>query len=141
MSITKIAELVKEANSVAVAIHKNPDSDCVGSASALVLALQSMGKTAHIFVDGNIPERLAFLVDKTFFATDRDKDYDVCVAVDVASIYMMGNVKEDIYDKAKVRCCIDHHATNLGYAEYNYVDGSAAAAGEVMYFFIKDHLN
>jgi len=140
MDITKISEALKSHDRIALAIHKNPDSDCVGSASALLLALRSMGKTVHIFADGKIPLRLSFLTDNSYFTMDKKTPYDVCVAVDVASEPLMGTVKEEVYDKAKIKCCIDHHETNPGYAEYNYVDGNSAAAGELMYFFIKDYL-
>ncbi len=135
-----IAETVKSAESIAIAIHKNPDSDCLGSAAALLLALRGMGKTVHIFVDGSVPKRLDFLVEDDYFAPHTDFVYDVCVAVDVASEHLMGSVKETVYDKAKVKCLIDHHATNAGYAALNYVDAGAAAAGEIVYFFIKDFL-
>ncbi len=140
MDITKIADIVKESSTIALAVHKNPDSDCIGSASAILLALRAMGKTAHIFVDGAIPGRLSFLIEDNYFTEDTASSYDVCIAVDVASEELMGSVKETVYDKAKVRCCIDHHGTNPGYAQYNYVDGKSAAAGELAYFFIKDFL-
>ncbi len=140
MDISKIAEVIKSAGRVAIAVHKNPDSDCLGSASALLIALRQMGKTAHIFVDGAMPKRLGFLTDESFFTQNTETPYDVCIAVDVASLELMGSVKEEVYDKADIKCCIDHHGTNSGYAEYNYVDGKAAAAGELVYFFIKDYL-
>jgi len=138
--ISQIAEQLKNADTIALAVHKNPDSDCIGSASALLVALKNMGKTVYMYVDGNVPERLAFLTEKDFFCERTDISYDVCVAVDVASEELMGSVKEDVFTKAKVTCCIDHHGTNPGYADYNFVDGSAAAAGELVYFFIKDYL-
>lgn len=139
MDMLKIAEAVKQNSSTAIIIHVNPDSDCLGSASALLTALRSMGKKAHIFVDSPLPGRLSFLTREDYFASETGS-YDVCIAVDVAAEYMMGSMKERIFDKAAVKCCIDHHGTNKGYAEYNCIDASAAAAGEIMYAFIKDYL-
>lgn len=139
MDISQIAIELNKSRNTALVIHKNPDSDCVGSASALLVALRNMGKKVSIFVDGNIPGRLSFLTEENYFGNTED-EYDVCVAVDVASPELMGCMKEKIFDRAKVKCCIDHHETNHGYAQLNYVEGSAAAAGELMYFFIKDYL-
>ncbi|MBO5007767.1 MAG: bifunctional oligoribonuclease/PAP phosphatase NrnA [Clostridia bacterium] len=139
MDMLKIADAVKQNSSIAIIIHVNPDSDCLGSASALITALRCMGKKAHIFVDSPIPGRLSFLADEDYFASGAD-DYDVCIAVDVAAEYMMGSMKEKVFDKSPVRCCIDHHGTNKGYAQYNCIDPSAAAAGEIMYVFIRDYL-
>ena len=134
-----IARIVKENSSIALVIHVNADADCVGSAAALLIALRSMGKKAHIFCDGNIPNRLSFLVKEDYFAYEGH--YDVCLAIDVAEKGMMGAMKEEIYNIVPVKCCIDHHSTNKGYADYNYIDPKASAAGEIVYTFIKDFLN
>lgn len=139
MGFENIAKAIKENKKIAVVVHVNPDSDCLGSGSALVLALRQMGKTAHLYVDSRIPTRLNFYADESFFAKDKE-EYDVCVAVDVAATYMMGSNKENVFDKAKIKCCIDHHETNSGYADFNCVDGSAAAAGELIYVFLRDYL-
>ena len=139
MDFEKIANAIKENENIAVVIHINPDSDCLGSGSSLVLALKQMGKKAHLFVDSSIPKRLSFYADESFFG-QTDDAYDVCIAVDVAATYMMGAMKEKVYDKAKIKCCIDHHETNAGYADFNCVDAEASAAGEVIYTFLKDYL-
>ena len=137
--IAKIADVIKNNNSFAIAVHVNPDGDCLGSSSALLIALRSMQKKAHILLDGDVPKRLSCLVDEDFFGNP-DDDYDVCIAVDVASTYMMGSVFERAFRRAPVTCCIDHHGTNSGYADYNFVDADAAAAAEAVYVFIKDYL-
>ncbi len=139
MDFENIAKSLKESERIAVVVHVNPDSDCLGSGSALVLALRQLGKTAHLYVDSHIPTRLNFYADESFFA-DPTEAYDVCIAVDVAATYMMGSIKEKVFDKARIKCCIDHHETNGGYADFNYVDGKAAAAGELIYVFLKDYL-
>lgn len=135
----KIACSIKDCQNIALVVHLNPDSDCIGSASALYLALKSMGKRVSIFAPGPVPSRLSFLTEDEFFKGN-DDTWDACIAVDVAEAYLMGNLKEEIYEKARIKCCIDHHATNKGYAPLSYVDASAAAAGEIIYFFIRDYL-
>lgn len=140
MPLNEIAKVLKESESIAIIIHKNPDSDCLGSSTALLLALKQLGKTAHIFVDGSVPQRLKIYGDDSFFNGKKDMVYDVCVALDVASFSQMGSVKEEVYDISKIKCSIDHHGTNKGFADINYVDASSGAAGEILYKFIKDHL-
>lgn len=136
----KIADIIQKSDSVALVIHVNPDADCVGTATALVIALRSMGKKADVFCQDPIPGRLSFLVEEGFMCTSKEK-YDVCLCIDVAEEYMMGNVKQDIYDLSDTRCCIDHHSTNKGYADCNYIDAKASAVGEIVYTFIKDFLS
>ena len=48
--IAKIADVIKNNNSFAIAVHVNPDSDCLGSSSALLLALRAMNKEAKILL-------------------------------------------------------------------------------------------
>lgn len=134
-----IIKALKNCKSVAIVIHRNPDGDCLGSASALADALRSFGKDAYVFSPTEIPERIAFLTDKTLFTQTRDS-WDMCIAVDVAEIGMMESLKEEVFDKAKIKCCIDHHKTNIGYADINHIDSGAAATGEIIYYFIKDYL-
>lgn len=134
-----IAKLLKDNHSIAIAVHVNPDCDCIGSAVALLKTLRAMDKKVYIYCESQIPKRLSFLMSDDYVACD-DETYDVCLAVDVAEPFLMGKVKENIFDKAKITCCLDHHATNKGYAKYNYVDSKAAAAGEIVFSFIKDYL-
>lgn len=139
MSMDKIAEVIKNNESFAVVVHMNPDGDCLGSAAALVSAIRNMGKTAYVFVDGVIPEKLSFVCPDEFVGKSFGEP-EVCIAVDVADINMMGCMKEKVFEKASVTCCLDHHGTNRGYAQFNYVDGGAAAAGEIIYYFIRNYL-
>ncbi len=139
MDIAKIADIIKNNDNFAIAIHVNPDGDCLGSSSALVSALRNMGKTARIVLDGTVPERLEFVTHPDYFGNP-DDSYDVCIAVDVASDYMMGDIYKRVFEKSNITCCIDHHGTNGGYADYNHVDADASAAGEIVYEFIRDYL-
>lgn len=139
MNICDVAKVIKDNDNFALAVHVNPDGDCIGSASALLLTLRSMGKRAHTVLDGTVPQRLAFLAEDGFLG-NADGGYDVCIAVDVASDYMMGSVYESTFKHAKVTCCLDHHGTNKGYADINCIDPDASAAGEVVYDLIENHL-
>jgi len=138
--IAKIAEIIKKNNSFAIAVHVNPDADCLGSSSALVIALRDLGKNASIVFDGIVPKRLSGFAKEEFFASP-DDSYDVCIAVDVAATYMMGSVYERTFQKALVTCCLDHHGTNPGYADYSYIGADASAAGEIIFDFLNDYLN
>ena len=139
MSASEIVRVINQNQSFAVAVHINPDGDCLGSAAALVSAIRGMGKCADIFLDGTIPDRLSFVWKEDFFG-NINKHYDVCIAVDVAADYMMGSIKETVFDKTACNCCIDHHGTNNGYAMYNCINADASAAGEVVFDLIKNQL-
>ena len=52
-----VARCIREAQTIAVASHVNPDGDTIGSATAMRLILQAMGKDVTLFCDGKIPDQ------------------------------------------------------------------------------------
>ncbi len=133
-NLSQIADFLKENNNYVILPHKNPDGDCLGSTTALLKALWSMGKNAKIILPSQVNERLSFVWDDSFSEGDFETDAVVCV--DVASIQMMGDTYEKVFKTAPISVCIDHHGTNEGYAQLNYVDSSSAAAGEIIFELI-----
>ena len=53
----KIAELIREAQTIAVVSHVNPDGDTIGSATAMRLILNALGKDVTLFCDGKVRQR------------------------------------------------------------------------------------
>ena len=131
-NLSEIALVLREKDNFIIIPHKNPDGDCLGSSVALLLGLRDIGKTAYISLPNNPGERLSFLWDESYRAPEGFA-CDVCIAVDVAAGYMMDRLKEEIFDKAPFTVCLDHHGTNKGIADMNFIDASASAAGEVIY--------
>ncbi len=68
---------------------------------------------------------------------DKNKVYDLAIAVDVASKDRMvyGTV---LFDNAKLRANIDHHKTNIGYGNINIVEGNSSCVGAILYKIFKD---
>ena len=131
-TLSEIALILRQKNNFIIIPHKNPDGDCLGSSVGLVNALRDIGKTAYISLPNKFGQRLSFLWDESYAAPD-DFTCDVAVAVDVAADYMMAHLKEDIFVKAPLSICLDHHGTNTGIADVNYIDAGASAAGEIIY--------
>ena len=52
---------MKDLDNVLIFPHINMDGDAIGSASALCLALRSMGKTAYVMINEPVPKNLDFL--------------------------------------------------------------------------------
>ena len=51
-----IARMLREAQTIAICSHVNPDGDTLGSAAAMRLALKKLGKTVSLFCDGKVPD-------------------------------------------------------------------------------------
>ena len=129
-TLKEIALYLKQNNNYAIIVHKNPDGDCLGCAKALCLALKNMGKNAKIVLPNPQSLRHDFFWDKSL--EDGDFSPECAVCVDVASISQMGSAYESHFQKISSSVCIDHHGTNQGFADLNYVDAKSAACGEII---------
>lgn len=87
-----------------------------------------------------MPNLYSYLPEFTRFKNideiDKQKKYDLAIAVDVASKDRLVMATQ-VYENAKYRVNIDHHVTNIGYADLNIVDGSAACVGMILYRIFK----
>ncbi len=134
--LKEIALYLKENNNYAIITHKNPDGDCLGCARALCLALKNMGKEAYIVLPNPNSPRHDFMWDKSLEEKSFTPQCALCV--DVASISQMGNSFEETFQKLSKSVCIDHHGTNSGFADLNYIDSKSAACGEIIYELLSD---
>ena len=87
-------------------------------------------KHAAVLCADPIPGRYAFTNPRLFKG---EFEPQIVVAVDVASVQLFGEGNGVPQYTRHVDLCIDHHAGNSGYAEFTLLDGSAAAAAELLY--------
>lgn len=119
---------------IAVVGHARPDGDCIGSQIALARVLRGLGHDVICVNADVVPRRLQFLATgMTFLRTD-----DVLAdATDYATIYVDCADHARAGERLKARfpapvANIDHHLSNVGYAEFNLVDSGSAATCEIL---------
>ena len=56
-----VAGMIRNAQTIAVCSHVNPDGDTLGCATAMQIALTRLGKDVSLFCDGKVPDQLSFL--------------------------------------------------------------------------------
>lgn len=129
----EIAKVIAKKNRILIYPHIHMDGDALGSAVALCKALRVMGKECFILIEDDVPGNLQFL-DKGYTTFDADviKKPELSICVDCGDAGRFPKRKEK-FDSAKKTICIDHHATTTHYCDYNYVDSSSAATGELIY--------
>ena len=127
--LEEIVEAIREARSIALVSHVNPDGDTVGSALALKLGLDKLGKQTAMFCEDKVPDRILFLKGAETYRRPEEASperFDLLVCVDVADEGRMGSCAA-----LMARCGhiaqIDHHGTNPNYAEINCVDAQSPA--------------
>lgn len=123
-----IARLIREANTVAVCSHINPDGDTLSCAAAMRLALLKLGKKVDIFCDGKVPNQLSFLpgIGEMRLPAAAEDHWDLLLSVDVSDPKRMGGCLS-LKEKAARTAQVDHHPTNPLFMEENWVDGEAPA--------------
>lgn len=137
LTIEETAQWLKNCEDVYILIHHNPDGDCVGAGYALAEAFHSLGKRAAVVAQDEIPPYLSHMVPTDPQAFQPDFPAQHIIAVDTADPKLFG---EDVQAKYGdlVELCIDHHISNIGYAQRLCLMDHAAAACEVMYTVIRE---
>lgn len=123
-----------KAKRVALIAHVSPDGDTVGAALALRLAFLSLGKAVDVICDGDMEGRLGYLtgIQDVLHPEQTDGLYDTAIAVDVSDRGLLGQ-SAAIFDGALVRMVLDHHATNPGYGDWNYLRGDECSCCVLAY--------
>jgi phosphoesterase RecJ-like protein len=117
------------AGRIAIVSHRDPDPDTIGSALALGLGLESLGKRVSWHCADPVPEPQRFLHGSERFVTDPPPgDVDLVVTVDFGSA---DRAKFAIPSGPKL-VNIDHHASNEHFGAANLVDATAAASAELV---------
>lgn len=138
----KIFEVIKTSNNILLHCHPNPDPDSVGSVLAMKIALEKIGKKVTVIRgDSEIP--IAFrhfpkaneILDKNFFEINKD-NFDLFLILDSGSKEMISNKGEVIFGDKLKTINIDHHASNIGYADINLVDSSYSSNAQLVFDLI-----
>lgn len=112
--------------------HTSPDGDTCGCAHALCGALQRLGKHAKIKCADPLAKNLMYL--KNAIAEENFEEQTI-VSVDIADKKLLGDLEEEYGDK--IELAIDHHVSHVPFAKRIFVDDTAAAACEIVFFLIK----
>jgi phosphoesterase RecJ-like protein len=134
---------IQKAGSILLHCHPSPDPDSVGSALAMKLALESMGKKVTLISgDSEIPAAFMHfpgadtIVRKTFFDLNLS-EYDLFIIQDSGSIGMVSRIQPISLPLPMRTVVIDHHASNQGYADVNLVDKSYPATAQMLFDLFK----
>lgn len=117
---------------VAVLGHRRPDGDCIGSQVALVRFLVAQGVDACAVNADSVPQKLTFLAEETAVLGPNDLEgtFDAAICVDCSDAYRMGPELQAIFPE--IVASFDHHASNTGFATYDFIDGNSAATSQIL---------
>ena len=127
IDVRKAADFLKANDDYLILMHGSPDGDTLGCGYALCGVLQRMGKRAKAVCPDEIPHKFDYLSKA---AEVQEFEPKTVVCVDVADPKLLGKL-ENIGKTAQL--CIDHHESNVEYAERTLVRPDYAAACELVY--------
>lgn len=132
--------MIGEANRILFFLHVSPDGDSIGSTLAMVRALRHAGKQVIGVGVDPIPRIYHFLPGwDTLFVpwNEVEGEWDLACFLDCGDLERVGDGMP-VVKKAKRTLNVDHHTTNGAYGEYNYLDFSAAAVGELAFLLLRE---
>ncbi len=126
ITVEQTADRLRAADDIRILLHQFPDGDTIGSGYALARALRALGKRVRVDCCDAIPAKYAYITDGM---THPDFAPQFICAVDVADPRLLGSLRAE---GERAHLCIDHHATNVQYADELLLDASCGAAAMVV---------
>lgn len=130
-----LAEELKQVRFVAIAGHVRPDGDATGSCLGLYHYLKKNYPETDVRVYlENTPQAYSKVpgIDEVFHEVGENEAPDVFFCLDCADEKRLGGFAE-LKKRAKRVICIDHHVSNGGFADVNYIVPDASSTSELVF--------
>jgi phosphoesterase RecJ-like protein len=130
-----VVDKLRSARNVLTICHENPESDALGSALGVALAVEFLGGRATAICADPVPEMYRFLPQIERIRRDPEPDvaYDLIVVTDCGELERIGRIlteHADLLNRVPI-LNIDHHKSNAGFGAVSWVDPLAAATCEM----------
>ncbi len=137
MSI-RLSELLDGKKAVALGGHIRPDGDCVGACMGLYLYLKEQYPQimADVYLE-YIPGSYRFIQDTEIVRHEimAGQEYDLFICLDCGDQERLG-FSAPLFERAAQTCCIDHHASNRSFADFNEIVPDASSTSELVYHLL-----
>lgn len=139
--IKELFEKIKNAKSVVIMGHKNPDGDSLCSVLAMARLIEkNFGINPVCLYDGNIPDSLDEAPLRTrmkyFERVDLSESFDLAIVMDYGNPLHIGGPMKAV-EKAKFVAEIDHHKNDSLIGSLCINDDKAAATAIIVYKMIQ----
>lgn len=130
---------LEQAKTVAIGGHVRPDGDCVGSCMGLYQYIKTWYPEieADVYLE-DIPEsfkRLIAVSDQIKGEVAEAKEYDLFIALDCGDAARLG-FSAVLFENAKHTICVDHHVSNMAFADENHIVPDASSTSELIYHLL-----
>lgn len=141
----ELLTILKSNQSFIITCHVNPDADAIGSEIAMAEILSQLGKNYKIINTSATPYNLKFLDPNnciTKFSSEQHteliKNADAAIFLDMNFLNRTVRIEEYFRKFEGTKICIDHHTNPEHFADFEIIDESKTATGEILYDFIEE---
>lgn len=132
------AELIKQAQTVAIIQAENPDGDSLASSLALEEILSDLGKDISLYAPVEIPKYLRYISGWDRVESTLDTKADLAIIIDTSADVLLTKVLETPgarhFLETKPVLVIDHHVTEPTLSfDHTALLETAAATSEIIY--------
>lgn len=138
MGLAEAAAALERHRHILVTSHYNPDGDNIGSQLGLALLLKRLGKRVEIVDQDPVPDRYRFLPGWEGIRNEiAPSQATLAVVLDSAGLDRIGRAAGSIVPARMEILNIDHHVSNDGFGQMQYVDPAASSTCELVYRIAK----
>ena len=134
IDLRETANILEKSDNILLLCHAHPDGDTLGSATALAHALSAKGKKIRVECSDPIPKDFGFMFEGL---ENTESEPALIAAIDVADIKLLGRESEGKY-QGRIDLCIDHHGSNMMYADNVCLEPESASTAEMMYLLLNE---
>ncbi len=131
----RLKDVLANVKTVAISGHIRPDGDCVGACLGVWNYIQDNYPDieARVYLEQVVP-KFQFLrgADKVKTDCSEEQAYDLFISLDASDRERLGAAVRYL-DTARYKICIDHHITNQGFADENWIVPEASSASELVW--------
>ncbi len=138
-NLADIAEVLKSRQRFVVMSHARPDGDALGCTLAMALCLRQLGKDVTAWNEDGVPDKFHYLPGWEMVAKPAEPQrFEVAIVLDNATKIRAGKAVEAV-THADVWINLDHHVTNEGYGDLNFINSTAPATGQILFELFRGH--
>lgn len=139
----EVLRIIKDAHSIVITTHFNPDGDALGSEMALEKYLTQQRKKVWIINNSPVTNNYKFLdPDNKIIIFDPEKHVriiehaDVFIIVDISDWERLRELGAFIQKSSSTKICIDHHHIENHFADIDVIYKEASSTGELIFEFL-----
>lgn len=137
-NIKNLEQAIKQAKSIAIMGHHNPDGDSLGSTIWLWEILKKLGKKVEYFSDEEISKFYSFVKETRYFKTEFKWKFDLIILCDLNEPARTGfDIFTDEFIKSNFFIIIDHHIYKEEIWQINILEPNASSTSEIIFEIIE----